>query len=176
MRGGSYGWQAADAGVIGICWTNTLANVPPWGAGEPRDRQQPADHRDSASAGARRPRHGDVAVLGGRDRLVSNARRASAGGRRIRRRRSAHRIPPRSKRRGDCCRSASGKAPACRSCSTWRLRCCLAAARRFRSPSEPERETGLSQVFIAIGVPTDPADERASDRSDPRSHSASVAD
>ena len=24
MRGGSYGWQAADAGVIGICWTNTL--------------------------------------------------------------------------------------------------------------------------------------------------------
>ncbi len=32
MRGGSYGWQAADAGVIGICWTNTLANLPPWGA------------------------------------------------------------------------------------------------------------------------------------------------
>jgi len=31
MRGGSYGWQAADAGVIGICWTNTLANLPPWG-------------------------------------------------------------------------------------------------------------------------------------------------
>lgn len=35
MRGGSYGWQAAEAGVIGICWTNTLPNVPPWGAREP---------------------------------------------------------------------------------------------------------------------------------------------
>ena len=36
MRGGSYGWQAADAGVIGLCWTNTLANLPPWGAAAPR--------------------------------------------------------------------------------------------------------------------------------------------
>jgi 3-dehydro-L-gulonate 2-dehydrogenase len=35
MRGGSYGWQAADAGLIGICWTNTLANLPPWGASVP---------------------------------------------------------------------------------------------------------------------------------------------
>jgi 3-dehydro-L-gulonate 2-dehydrogenase len=36
MRGGTYGWQAADAGVIGICWTNTCPNLPPWGASEPR--------------------------------------------------------------------------------------------------------------------------------------------
>lgn len=35
MRGGAYGWQAADAGAIGICWTNTLANLPPWGASVP---------------------------------------------------------------------------------------------------------------------------------------------
>jgi 3-dehydro-L-gulonate 2-dehydrogenase len=35
MRGGTYGWQAADAGVIGICWTNTMPNVPPWGAMTP---------------------------------------------------------------------------------------------------------------------------------------------
>ena len=35
MRGGAYGWQAADAGVIGLCWTNTLANLPPWGASVP---------------------------------------------------------------------------------------------------------------------------------------------
>jgi 3-dehydro-L-gulonate 2-dehydrogenase len=32
MRGGAYGWQAANAGVIGLCWTNTLANLPPWGS------------------------------------------------------------------------------------------------------------------------------------------------
>src|SRR5258705_6700051 len=36
MRGGSFGWQAADAGVVGICWTNTMPNMPPWGAMEPR--------------------------------------------------------------------------------------------------------------------------------------------
>ena len=41
MRGGSYGWQAADAGVIGVCWTNTLANVPPWGAADPRVGNNP---------------------------------------------------------------------------------------------------------------------------------------
>lgn len=36
MRGGNYGWQAAEAGAIGICWTNTLPNLPPWGASAPR--------------------------------------------------------------------------------------------------------------------------------------------
>ena len=41
MRGGSYGWQAADADVIGICWTNTMANLPPWGASNPRVGNNP---------------------------------------------------------------------------------------------------------------------------------------
>ncbi|TWR27489.1 3-dehydro-L-gulonate 2-dehydrogenase [Mucilaginibacter pallidiroseus] len=36
MRGGTYGWQAAEAGYIGICFTNTMANLPPWGGTEPR--------------------------------------------------------------------------------------------------------------------------------------------
>ena len=36
MRAGSYGWQAAEAGVIGVCWTNTMPNLPPWGAAEAR--------------------------------------------------------------------------------------------------------------------------------------------
>jgi 3-dehydro-L-gulonate 2-dehydrogenase len=35
MRGGSYGWQAAEAGAIGICWTNTMPNLPPWGSADP---------------------------------------------------------------------------------------------------------------------------------------------
>jgi 3-dehydro-L-gulonate 2-dehydrogenase len=35
MRGGTYGWQAAEAGVIGICWTNTMPNLPPWGSNIP---------------------------------------------------------------------------------------------------------------------------------------------
>lgn len=35
MRGGTYGWQAADAGFIGINFTNTIANVAPWGGTTP---------------------------------------------------------------------------------------------------------------------------------------------
>ena len=31
MRGGSYGWQAADRGCIGICWSNTMPNMSAWG-------------------------------------------------------------------------------------------------------------------------------------------------
>ncbi len=41
MRGGSYGWQAADAGCVGICWTNTLPNMPAWGARERRIGNNP---------------------------------------------------------------------------------------------------------------------------------------
>lgn len=35
MRGGTYGWQAADAGCIGICFTNASAGMPPWGGTRP---------------------------------------------------------------------------------------------------------------------------------------------
>ena len=31
MRGGSYGFQAADQGCVGICWSNTCPNMPAWG-------------------------------------------------------------------------------------------------------------------------------------------------
>lgn len=31
MRGGSYGWRAADQGYVAICWTNTEACMPAWG-------------------------------------------------------------------------------------------------------------------------------------------------
>jgi 3-dehydro-L-gulonate 2-dehydrogenase len=41
MRGGSYGWQAVEAGAIGICWTNTMANLPAWGGADPRVGNNP---------------------------------------------------------------------------------------------------------------------------------------
>lgn len=41
MRGGAYGWQAADAGCIGICWTNTMPNMPAWGAKDRRIGNNP---------------------------------------------------------------------------------------------------------------------------------------
>ncbi len=35
MRGGTYGWLAAEAGVFGVCWTNTMPNLPAWGTATP---------------------------------------------------------------------------------------------------------------------------------------------
>ena len=32
MRGGTYGWRAARAGFAYISWSNTIANMPAWGA------------------------------------------------------------------------------------------------------------------------------------------------
>ncbi|WP_198027630.1 3-dehydro-L-gulonate 2-dehydrogenase [Seonamhaeicola sp. S2-3] len=36
MRGGTYGWQAANSGCISIAFTNTQPNMPPWGGKESR--------------------------------------------------------------------------------------------------------------------------------------------
>lgn len=41
MRGGYYGWQAADRGFTAILWTNTMANMPPWGAKDCRIGNNP---------------------------------------------------------------------------------------------------------------------------------------
>lgn len=41
MRGGAYGWQAANAGCVGICWTNTQPNMPAWGGKDRRIGNNP---------------------------------------------------------------------------------------------------------------------------------------
>ncbi len=41
MRGGFYGWQAADAGCISILFTNTLPNMPAWGGKDSRIGNNP---------------------------------------------------------------------------------------------------------------------------------------
>jgi 3-dehydro-L-gulonate 2-dehydrogenase len=41
MRGGSYGLQAAAQNCIGICITNTIPNMPPWGGQEPKVGNNP---------------------------------------------------------------------------------------------------------------------------------------
>jgi 3-dehydro-L-gulonate 2-dehydrogenase len=41
LRPGTYGWKAAEAGFIFMCWTNTLPNMPPWGGVEPRVGNNP---------------------------------------------------------------------------------------------------------------------------------------
>lgn len=35
MRGGTYGWLAAEAGLFALCWSNTLPNLPAWGTAIP---------------------------------------------------------------------------------------------------------------------------------------------
>lgn len=35
MRGGSYAWQATQAGFMSVCWTNATPNMPLWGAKSP---------------------------------------------------------------------------------------------------------------------------------------------
>ena len=34
MRGGYYGWMAAEEGLVFMAWTNTKPNMPPWGAAD----------------------------------------------------------------------------------------------------------------------------------------------
>lgn len=41
MRGGTYGLLAADHGYIGICWSNTMPNMPAWGAKDRRIGNNP---------------------------------------------------------------------------------------------------------------------------------------
>ncbi len=56
MRGGSYGWQAAEAGFAAMCWSNTLPNLPPWGATTPAVGNNPlviaVPRRDAAGYSA----------------------------------------------------------------------------------------------------------------------------
>jgi 3-dehydro-L-gulonate 2-dehydrogenase len=41
MRAGAYAWQAAKAGFVFIAWTNTIANMPAWGASDARVGNNP---------------------------------------------------------------------------------------------------------------------------------------
>lgn len=41
MRGGAYGWHAADRGYLAIAWTNTESCMPAWGGRNPRIGNNP---------------------------------------------------------------------------------------------------------------------------------------
>ena len=41
MRGGAFGWQAAEGGCVGLCWTNTKPNTPAWGGRDNRIGNNP---------------------------------------------------------------------------------------------------------------------------------------
>lgn len=52
LRGGTYGWKAAKSGFVYIAWSNTIANMPAWGAKDPRLGNSPliiaAPHKEEA--------------------------------------------------------------------------------------------------------------------------------
>src|SRR5215210_7578655 len=152
MRGGSYGWQAADAGALAVCWTNTMPNLPPWGSARPLLGNNPlviavprADGHvvlDMAMSqfsygalAAHRERGEQLPVDGGFDaegRLTRDPRAVEESGRPL----------PVGYWKG------SGLA----------LLLDLAAAllsggrATHQVPADPEAETGLSQVFIAFDL------------------------
>jgi 3-dehydro-L-gulonate 2-dehydrogenase len=81
MRGGNYGWQAADAGCDRHLLVEHAPERPGVGHDDPADRQQPAHHRRAARERTRGARHGDVAVLVRRARHAPHSRAgASRGG------------------------------------------------------------------------------------------------
>jgi 3-dehydro-L-gulonate 2-dehydrogenase len=160
MRGGGYGWQAADAGAIAICWTNTLANMPPWGASEPRLGNNPV-----VIAVPRARGHvvldmamsqfsvGALLAHAGRDEPLPIEGGFDMGGHATRDARAileSSRLLPIGAWKG------SGL-----SLALDLLAAALSGGRATREiPRDPEEETGLSQVFMAfdpavIGSPAD---------------------
>jgi 3-dehydro-L-gulonate 2-dehydrogenase len=154
MRGGTYGWQAADAGVIGLCWTNTLPNLPPWGADTPRIGNNPlviAVPRD----------RGHVVL----DMAMSQFSYGALAG--YRTRGEPLPVPGGFDRHGrlteDAAEIEASRRPL--PIGFWKgsglsilldlVAALLSGGRATHQiPADPEQETGLSQVFIAIDAST----------------------
>ena len=154
MRGGSYGWQAAEAGAAAVCWTNTMPNLPPWGATDARLGNNPlvvavprarGEHvvldmaMSQFSYGALesyRARGEQLPVPGGYDgrgRLTRDPAAIEHSGRPL--------------------PIGFWKAPASRSCSTCSPRSSPAVAPRTRSPPTPTKSTA-SRKSSSPSTPT----------------------
>lgn len=150
MRGGAYGWQAADAGLIGICWTNTMPNLPPWGAEDPRVGNNPlviaVPRRDGhvvldmamsqfsmGALEAYRVRGDALPVVGGYDEKGELSRDPAAI-------EASRRLLPIGFWKGSGLALALDLVAAILS----------GGQATHEIPADPELESGLSQVFIAI--------------------------
>jgi len=162
MRGGTYGWQAADAGCVGLCWTNTLPNLPPWGAEEPRIGNNPlviavprADGHIVLDMALSQFSYGALASYRKRGELLPVDGGFDAAGRLTR----------------DPAAIEASKRPL--PIGSWKgsglsmlldmMAALLSGGRATHEiPADPERETGLSQVFIAVDAATLAAQDEAS--------------
>ena len=163
MRGGTYGWQAADAGLIGMCWTNTLPNLPPWGATVPRIGNNPLVIAVPRGKGT-----GEHVVL---DMAMSQFSYGALAS--YRRRHEALPVPGGFDESGELTRDPEAIENSRRPLPIgfWKgsglsivldmVAAMLANGRATHEiPMNPEQETGVSQVFIAIDDgPMDDGDE-----------------
>ena len=151
MRGGTYGLLAADAGCIGICWTNTQVLMPPWGSAERKIGNNPMvvcipraegpvllDMAMSQFSGGKvdvfHRRGEDLPVAGGYDgngALTTNPGAIQKSGRAL----------PIGYWKG------SGLAFVLDLMATF-----IAAGDSTKEISQRETETGVSQVFMAIDI------------------------
>ena len=151
MRGGSFGWQAAEAGAIGICWTNTLPNLPPWGSAVPRLGNNPLVIAVPRAGGhvildmamsqfsygalaSHRQRGEQLQVDGGFDVHGNLTRDPEAI-------EASQRPLPMGYWKGSGLSLVLDMMAAMLS----------GGAATHQIPSDPEREVGVSQVFVAIG-------------------------
>ena len=152
MRGGTYGWQAADAGLIGVCWTNTMPNLPPWGADTPRVGNNPLVIAV--------PRPGGHVVL---DMAMSQFSYGALASYRLRGEQLP--VPGGFDRDGALTRDPAAIEASGRPLPIgfWKgsglalmldmVAALLAGGRATHEiPAAPEQETGLSQVFLAFDV------------------------
>jgi len=162
MRGGTYGWQAADAGCVGLCWTNTLPNLPPWGAEEPRIGNNPLVIAVPRAGGhivldmaLSQFSYGALASYRKRGELLPVDGGFDSEGRLTR----------------DPAAVEASKRPL--PIGSWKgsglsmlldmMAALLSGGRATHEiPADPERETGLSQVFIAVDAASLAAQDEAS--------------
>jgi 3-dehydro-L-gulonate 2-dehydrogenase len=151
MRAGTYGLLAAEAGCIGICWTNTIALMPPWGSAERKIGNNPMSVCIPRAEGPVlldmamsqfsmgklelfRRRGEDMPLAGGYDEngaLTTNPNAILKSGRAL----------PIGYWKG------SGLALVLDLMATF-----IAAGDSTREISQREKETGVSQVFMAIDI------------------------
>jgi len=150
MRGGTYGWQAAEQGLFAICWTNTLANLPAWGATTPTVGNNPlviavprvnghvvldmAMSQFSYGSLAAYSKRGQLLPVDGGFDLAGNLTRDAAAIE------ASQRALPVGYWKGSGLSLVMDMVGAMLS----------GGHATYQIPREPSRETGLSQIFLAI--------------------------
>ncbi|MEP6903948.1 MAG: 3-dehydro-L-gulonate 2-dehydrogenase [Actinomycetota bacterium] len=159
MRGGSYGWQAAEKGLIGICWTNTLPNLPPWGASDVRLGNNPLVIAVPRSNG---PIVLDMAIsqfsYGALESYQKRGEKLPVDGG-YDSQGNLTRDPAEIEKSGRILPIGYWKGSGLSLVLDMIAALLSGGSATHQIPPDPERETGISQTFIAINLPALGSDE-----------------